>query len=186
MQVFIDLGSHFGAVLQKFTASKLYKPGCRLYGFECNPVVLAQPLDKYPAGSIIIKKAAWIENGTLDFYINRDPRFQGSSVCRDKITGQLDKDRPVKIETMDFPAWLLENFTSADEIILKMNIEGAEYTLLPAMIMNGSIKLIRRLYLRRHWHKVGIPESADVGITEALRKVPGFELFFDYNFGGQR
>lgn len=182
MQVFIDLGSHFGAIISKFIASKSYTKGCEIHAFEPNPVITENHFMRYPAGVIIHRKAAWIKDGSLDFYINHDPRVQGSSVCRDKITGDLDKKNPVKIECIDFGAWLLRSFKAFDEIILKMNIEGAEYELLPKMINDGSIGMIKKLYLRHHWQKIGFPKSIDDKLMERLSVVPGLQVFDTYCF----
>lgn len=182
MRAFIDLGSHFGAIIKKFMASKLYTSDCKLYAFEPNPRITQEHLSFYPECVNISTSAAWINDGTLDFYINDDPRYQGSSVCKEKTTGFLNKESPVIVKCFDFSEWMNREFREGDDVIIKMNIEGAEYKLIPRMIQDGSINFVSRLYLRRHWHKIGLPESVDNLMLDSLRMVDGLQVFNDYNF----
>jgi FkbM family methyltransferase len=183
MQIFIDLGSHFGAIIRKFMTSKSCSPSCKIYAFEPSPVITEETFSKYPKNVIIYKKVAWVKEGMVDFFINKNPKLQGSSVCKEKKTGKLDKEHPIKIECMDFGKWLKDNFSPNDDIILKMNIEGAEYTLLPRMVEDGSIKMIKKLYLFHHWYKIKLPKSADEDIMSKLSDVPGLTVINDeYSF----
>jgi len=51
---------------------------------------------------------------------------------------------------IDFSAWLKENVGVQDEVVLKINTEGAEYGILQRMFHDGTISLIDRLYV--WWH----------------------------------
>ena len=61
-----------------------------------------------------------------------------------------------EVEAIDFSKWVLENFTEEDFIILKMDIEGSEYKVLPKMIEDGSIKFINKLIIE--WHNWQFPQ----------------------------
>jgi FkbM family methyltransferase len=182
MNVFIDLGSHFGAITRKFIASKSYSSDFVIHAFEPNPVIPDSVFAAYPTGVIIHREAAWIVDGEMEFYINKDARVQGASIHRDKITGNLDKNNPVRIKCIDFSAWIRSNFLKTDNIIVKSNIEGAEYDLFGQMMNDGTIEYIRLLYLRRHWNKIGMSIDQDIDFVERLTKVPGLLLVNDYSF----
>lgn len=184
MNVFIDLGSHFGAITRKFMSSKLYSSDFVIHCFEANPVITPEIFAAYPAGCIIHREAAWTEDGEIEFFINHDQRVQGSSVFKEKVTGNLDKEHPVKVPCIDFSAWLKKNFNRTDNVIVKSNIEGAEYPLFTKMIENGTIDMISKLYLRRHWHKIGMPREEDACFMERLLAGGCPQVFSDYDFDG--
>jgi FkbM family methyltransferase len=184
MNAFIDLGSFRGAIIRKFIASPQYSTDFIIHAFESNPKIGEDIFKTYPSGVIVHKEAAWISDGEIDFFINKErpTRVQGSSVFKEKTTGDLDKENPLKIKCIDFSAWLKKNFTCGDNVIVKMNIEGAEYEVLNKIIYDGNMHLIRRLYLKRHWHKIGIPQSIDTKLMADLSLYSGLQIFKDYEF----
>lgn len=182
MNVFIDLGSHFGAITRKFIASKLYSPDFVIHCFESNPIIGPEIIASYPEGCIIHREAVWTFDGEIEFFINHDQRVQGSSAFKDKITGNLDKDHPVTVPCIDFSAWIQRNFTREDNVIVKCNIEGAEYAILEKMIHDGSIDIVRKLYLRRHWHKIGMDQKIDSDLMQRLTAGGCPQVFPDYQF----
>lgn len=177
--VFIDLGSHYGKVIRKFIDSKLYNKDFIIHAFEPNTNIPNSVFLQYPEMVIIHKEAAWINDGELDLFIHPNPHSEGSSICKEKITGGLNKNNPIKIKCIDFSKWLNENFSIEDDIILKMNIEGAEYTLLPKMIESGSIKLIKKLYLFHHWYKIKMEKEIDTDLMNKLSEIPNLLIFND-------
>lgn len=181
----IDLGSHFGSITRRFIESPLYHADFELHAFEGNPIITQDRFDAYPSGVEIHQYLAWTFDGAIEFYLTKgqDPRVQGSSVFREKITGNLDPENPVIVPCLDFSAWLADNFEEGDQVIVKSNIEGAEYDLFEKLIDDGTIRIIRRLHLRRHWQKCGIPEERDRALVAALEGMSDrLTLRFDYNF----
>ena len=100
------------------------------------------------------REAVWICDGEIKFYISKNE--VGSSVVRDKKTGGLNKNKPIKVPCINLGKWIMKNFNPDDYIVLRMDIEGAEYRVLPAMIKDGSIKYVNELYYEPHWNKVGV------------------------------
>jgi FkbM family methyltransferase len=182
MNVFIDLGSHFGAIIRKFMASKLFSSDFIIHAFEPNPAITSDTFDLYPPKVVVHREAAWICDGEINLYINQNPRVQGSSIFRQKTTGNLDKDHPARVKCIDFGAWLRKNFSKSDNIIVKSNIEGAEYELFDRLVADGTIEFIKKLYLRRHWQKIGMSIDQDIDFVERLVTVPGLVLFNNYSF----
>jgi len=82
--------------------------------------------------------------------LNRPPKH-GIKLCFPE-TGE--------VEAIDFSKWVIENFTEEDFIVLKMDIEGSEYKVLPKMIEDGSIKFINNLIIE--WHNWQFPQYNDL------------------------
>ena len=57
------------------------------------------------------------------------------------------------IPCIDFTEWFSQ-FKAEDEIVLKMNIEGAEFDILEKMIETGELKKVKRLFVEWHDEKV--------------------------------
>ena len=93
----------------------------------------------------------WIEDGKKDFYLGHEA---SSSLIYGKTRGRLDFDNPIEVETIDLGKWISNNFTENDYIILKMDVEGAEYEILNKMLNDGSIKYVDKLYIEFHGSRV--------------------------------
>jgi len=181
--VFIDLGSFYGSIINKFMRSPLYSPNFEIHAFEANPLFQGQQFVGYPPKTKIHRVAAWVYDGELDLFLNRDKKVnvQGTSVFREKRTGDLDPENPARVRCIDFDRWLRDNFDPSDNIIVKSNIEGAEYPLFEHLIRCGSVAYIKRLFLRTHWNKIGMAEADHCLFMEAIRKaVPSVDT--EYNF----
>jgi len=166
--VFIDLGAYRGLYIRRFRKSSFYKPDCKMFAFECNPHVTTD----YGVGVTTIRKAAWISDGELAFYVSKKSphAVQGSSVYKEKRTGNLDTNHPVKAKCIDFSKWLKDNFQPEDNIILKCNIEGAEYDILEKMIADGTITYIKETWIQWHWQRCGIPEERHRNLVRKLNE----------------
>lgn len=168
MNVYIDLGAYTGLYITRFKRSKYYTNDTKIYAFECNPHIKYIP----QSGVEYIKKAAWIYDGKIDFYVSKNnPGFvQGSSVYKDKITGNLDKNHPLKIECIDFSQWIKTNFSTNDTIYVKMNIEGSEYDILEKMIKDDTINYINKIFVSWHWQRCLIEWSRHLSLLFQLKK----------------
>ena len=164
--------------------SPMYSPDFEIHAFEANPLFNNGVFADYPKEANIHRVAASTYNGEIDVYINKDKRIniQGTSIYKDKITGNLDKDHPIKVPCIDFPLWIIDNFKSTDNIIVKSNIEGAEYPLFDKMVDDGTIHYINKLYLRRHWHKIGMTKEMDDKFMKKLQSIETLTIKGDYNF----
>jgi len=174
MNAFVDCGAFRGKALG--WARKKY-PGYKLYAFECNPKLSKE----YGNDVISYSKACWINNGQLRFYMNlKHPTIEGHSVYKNKTTGNLDREHPVIVECIDFSSWLMNNFNANDNIIVKMNIEGAEYDVLEHCLDIGSIKIIKELYIQWHHKKIPGFENRHSNLMTRLNKVESLKVFHGY------
>ncbi|WOL16313.1 hypothetical protein Cni_G25100 [Canna indica] len=119
--------------------------------------------DEYAAkkGINLLPFAAWIRNKTLSFEINRGPGNQEAEKGRG-----MGRIRPVEgsgsralsgeehaIEGFDFAAWLKRTATERDYVVMKMDVEGSEFDLVPRLSETGAICLIDELFLECHYNR---------------------------------
>ena len=172
---FVDCGSFRGKALT--WARKRYGDKCKLYAFECNPHLSCE----YGADVTTEKKALWTCDGDLRFYMNiKHPGIEGHSVYKDKTTGQLDTTHPITVHCIDFSKWLFETFSNSDHVIVKMNIEGAEYDVLEKCVETGSINIIKELFVQWHYQKIpGLSKRHEKLISD-LNKVSSLKFYNGY------
>ena len=145
-KVFIDCGGHVGESIQLFKRSKRYDSSYEIYSFE--PVEQLAKKYKHLDGIVYSDKAVWIYDGEIDFYLAAIS--DGNSLFKDKKTGGIDREHPIKVACIDFSKWVQSTFNKDDYIILKIDIEGAEFKVLDKMIRDGSIEYINSAYVE--WH----------------------------------
>ena len=63
--------------------------------------------------------------------------FTFSAVGKDEWRGLK---RVVQVPTIDFSQFISDNFEITDEVVLKMDIEGAEYAVINKMLNDGTFK----------------------------------------------
>jgi len=166
MNIYIDCGGWKGDTIEEY-----YNKNFLVIVFEPNSTYNCY----YESFNIVpLNKAVWIYDGEIDFYIGTNYSGLGSTLFKDKITSNIKDVKPIKVPCIDFSKWILDNFNKDDRIILKMNIEGAEYPVLNKMIEDGSIKYINKLIISFHHHKItSITEDEHYDL---LKKLKGIEL----------
>lgn len=171
MKVFIDCGANLGQGLLEF--NKKFKfinnEEWEVHSFEPNPdIELNFDNAKNVTGH---QKAVWVEESTIDFARgvrvnkydapnglgdNGTPGELTSVGCRiknDKIEnvdgkGQRLTDM-VSVPTIDFSKFI-EQFKNYDQVIVKMDIEGAEYQVLRHLINQDTAKIMDQLFVETH------------------------------------
>lgn len=157
-KIFIDCGANKGQSIEyalKFVLgqNKDYK----IYSFETLPLLANRLKDFYSKNPKIevFNNAVWIEDTDIKFYVS--PRStESGSILVDKLTGGLSKDAFIVLKAIDFSKWLQENVNPEDYVILKLDIEGAEYEVLSHLIQEGTIGLIDEFRGEFHKHKLKI------------------------------
>ena len=101
-------------------------------------------------------KAAWIYDGQVPFIDDG----VASCLAPDGVpllpeAMQLDPQRPRLVDCVDFAAWL--DRLNRDEIVLKMDVEGAEYAILERMVETGAIDRVGLLLIEWHPSAVVLP-----------------------------
>lgn len=179
-KVYIDLGAHKGDTVKAFKGTDEYSSDFELFAFEPNPnSKIHKKAEKH--GVTVFQKAAWIEDGTMPFYTNpKHLACQGGTLLKEKTSGGLDKKHPLMVETVDIGKWIKNNFEPTDTIILKMDIEGAEYKVLRKMVEDGSIAYVNKLYIETHYNRIGLTEDADKALFAMLAEVPTLKVDIEF------
>jgi FkbM family methyltransferase len=168
-KVFIDCGFYCGSALFNFKSTPEYTDDFIYYGFD--PVMNMERMKKIHPNVILDNKALWINDGEIDFYTSNRKGGKANGVYHNKRAG---KENDLKVKCIDLSKWLLANFDKDDYIILKLDVEGAEYELLPKMIKDGSINLIDIMYLEWHGGRVNdIKNTKTLEIVKQLQSIDG-------------
>ena len=131
------------------------------------------------------KWAAWCDNlnegyklgNNLDFIDFNIPTTGGSlpGVLYDKLSDKkkyaenLVYEEAILVECIDFSQWVKESFSKNDYIIMKMDIEGFEYKVLPKMIKDNTIQYVDELIIEWHNGMVLGYEDLDAKLKKEIR-----------------
>jgi len=166
--VFFDIGAGDGSTFQEFL--KNYDPvaNCpsgqwEAYLLEANPqfdVPLETLSAQYP-GQIHVSSstAAYSCAGQSSFYINADPTYESGPIM--SVYNYKKGKQSVNVPTINLAQLIAEHVTPEDWVMLKVDIEGAEYDVVPCLAKSDKSKLVDRMqleeqYLEGHtWFKTG-------------------------------
>lgn len=184
--IFVDLGAANGNTFENFLANG-YGPisGCNngqyeAFLVEANPRFKA-PLDdeakRHPGQAhSLASTAAYMCEAQTSFYVdtvNTATNFWGSSMSenhRDVISSGKKK---VTVPTVNIMKLIYENTIPADWVMLKMDIEGAEWDVLPCLANSPAAPLVDRLYLEEHpqsWSLTGTSNEVFQGAKASLKQ----------------
>lgn len=168
--VFIDLGAadgnSFGAFLKDSYGPVAKCPSMEWSAVlvEANPRFDAQltAISNQQNGKINLMSstAAYMCEAKTSFYldtVNTAENFWGSSMNSEAPDVQKSGQQKVTVPTMNLNKILFEQTIAADWVMVKMDIEGSEFDVLPCMAKSASSSLIDRLYLEEHKH---LPQSS--------------------------
>lgn len=144
-KVFIDCGAHQATSVENFKNNYPDSEKYEIFSFEANSG-FKKYFDKYPDVKLEIA-LVWTTDGEEQFF---NANNESSSVYKKK-SGRGQKQI---IKSINLDRYIKENFNKEDEIILKLDIEGAEYEVLEHMVENGSIDYINKLFIEWHCAKV--------------------------------
>lgn len=169
-RIFVDLGANIGRVSEKALSEEFFDVA---WLFEPNPE-LAEKLRKRFEGKPveIIEAAAWSADGTAPLYLGHplsSTLMKGKVGLENYPEFHISYEKSTKVKTVDISAWLLDRLQQDDYVIVKMDIEGAEYSVLPKFLSTGLIDLIDEL--RCEFHENRFPEiKVNSDLRAALAK----------------
>ncbi|KAG8377087.1 hypothetical protein BUALT_Bualt09G0131900 [Buddleja alternifolia] len=116
---------------------------------------------KYKKGVTLLPYAAWVKNESLFFEINSDPGHK--EMANDRGMGRIQPVQSAggstssgdvdEIQGFDFADWLMNTVSEKDYVVMKMDVEGTEFDLIPRLIETGAICLIDELFLECHYNR---------------------------------
>jgi FkbM family methyltransferase len=182
-RIFIDCGANTCTVLRAFI--KRF-PNFEFFAFEAQPELAVEGervIRELPQTKIrYFSKAVWIRDEEISFYLATQwgPNHRGGSTLVTGNTNQsaIDYESPIQVKAIDFSSWLGANFSPEDYIIVKMDIEGAEYDVLEKVVTDGNLKLLDELIIEFH-HQMndGISKKRHDALVEALRHSCRLEIW---------
>lgn len=155
-----------------------------VYAFEANPTfnsILIETKNEVVLNghtvNLFNETAAWIYDGTIVFYldtVNTDRNFWGSSLNKkhpDVVKSGINVTS-VTVKCVDI-ARLIKQYKVEDIIVLKVDIEGAEYDLLMDFFKKDVFKLIDYIAVEFHPY---IPVYSTESILMQMMNVSGVQL----------
>ncbi len=168
MKYYIDLGAYEGKSIE--WSLNEYSDFNLFIGFEPIPIFYKRIKNKFKEENRVKmhkSAASSKDKRRVRFYVNNpknsfaDKIGKGSTLLNNKNTGNIDKNKFIHVETIDFAKYIIDNFNKDDYIVLKIDIEGEEYNLLEHMVETGAIFYINKIYCEWHYHKMMKKERKD-------------------------
>lgn len=130
----------------------------------------------YAASSVHVHECAvWTKNEMKDFFISIDQWGDcGSSLCSDKRE-ILDRANPKLVPCIDFCEFIVSNFSVDDDVVVKFDVEGAEYDILESIVENVEcMKRIDSLFIE--WHGHFFPQKHEKVFKHFLNSIKEFSI----------
>ena len=172
--LFVDCGGHDGCSIRRFMTEFDPKGRFDMVTFEPNEA-FGRYYSDFPRHRLI-QAAVYDRDQTLEFFLDREDG-DGSTIFKDKLTaanggyGSLDKEHPIRVKPIDLSEWLLQNTKPSDYVILKLDVEGAEYDILEKMFCDHSIDRVAHLFVEWHWSRVGVTNHRHAHVIQTLRQL---------------
>ena len=154
-RVVVDCGAGGNSLEQLI----LDRPDFEFFAFEPNPALipgLERIAKAHPDIAVtIFSQAVWTYDGEVSLYLGHpisSTLVQGKQVPQ-KFGKQIDYTTPQMVPCIDFSQWLAKELTWEDYIVVKMDIEGAEYAVLEKALAEKTIALIDELVVEWHYKK---------------------------------
>lgn len=175
-KIYVDCGAYDGDTVEQFLNWRGHFDPEGIYSihaFEPNPIfveVLNTLVKNRPLEDIHFHpEAVWVEETVLDFAVDASDVPLGSTIMpgKKKI---WDNSLKIKVKTIDFSKWLKQ--FEGREIIVKMDIEGAEFPVLEHLIEQGTIHIPSIFLVEFHPNKVNEYTTTDkIKLIDRLSKL---------------
>lgn len=169
--IYIDLGCYDGDTVEQFRNwRQIAFPDkeWKIYAFDPNPAFAEAWLNKVDKETEFIEQAAWVESGTMELAVDVK-RPLGSTIMKSKQS-MWENSNVIEVSTFDFSEWI-EQF-KFDFVVVKMDIEGAEFPILDKMLSDGTAEIMDYLLVETHPNKVVDYTTTDANdLLDRLRQL---------------
>lgn len=159
--VYVDLGSRsYGSSIGSWFRKQYPKQNhtFEVFAIEADPTF--HPDYATRKGVTLLPYAAWVKNDTLSFEINGDPgkedeaKASGRGMGRIRPTaGKKMSGKVRRVQAFDFAEWLKQTVSEQDYVVMKMDVEGTEFDLIPRLFDTGAICLVDEVFLECHYNR---------------------------------
>ncbi len=162
---FIDCGAHCGESI--LAAKQRFGNDVITISFEPIPGLAKQlqEIHKDNPTVNIQNSAVWINDEVKKFHLSEE-YTDGSSLLNS--LNNLRDDHFLSIPCFDLSSWIKDTFSKDDYLILKLDIEGAEYEVLNKMIEDNTMGMINEFW--GEWHDMKISDSKTLDISKKVYK----------------
>jgi len=95
----------------------------------------------------VLAYATWIKNEILTLSLN----LVGGGQTQPKTVYFLILPKLSRVRGLDFADWLMKTLTEEDYVVVRTDVSGVEFQLLPKIINTSTIFLIDELFLECHY-----------------------------------
>ena len=163
-KIFFDCGTHYGEGLRQFSDMFQMNEEWKIHTFEANPVTYEvfknRRLPHLGNNIQAYNYAVTTYDGEIDMYIEspdteiRDTGQGSSIVSKDKWNPQDGilkfKEELVPVPCIDLSKFLELHTSEDDFIVMKLDVEGAEYDILDKMLEDMTLHRISHLFVEFH------------------------------------
>lgn len=163
-KIFFDCGTHYGEGLRQFSDMFQMNEEWKIHTFEANPVTYEvfknRRLPHLGSNVMAYNYAVTTYDGEIDMYIEspdteiRDTGQGSSIVSKDKWNPQDGilkfREDLVPVPCIDLSKFLELHSSEDDFIVMKLDVEGAEYDILDKMLEDMTLHRISHLFVEFH------------------------------------
>uniref|UniRef100_A0ACD5YZK5 Uncharacterized protein n=1 Tax=Avena sativa TaxID=4498 RepID=A0ACD5YZK5_AVESA len=159
--VYVDVGSRsYGSSIGSWFRKQYPKQNhtFEVFAIEADPAF--HPEYATRKGVTLLPYAAWVKNETLSFEINGDPGKEDEAKANGRGMGRIRPTAGKKmsgevrsVPAFDFAEWLKQTVSEQDYVVMKMDVEGTEFDLIPRLFDTGAICLVDEVFLECHYNR---------------------------------
>lgn len=171
---FIDCGANIGQSVE--WALKVFKDyEVIVNSFEPLPLNFNIIKEKFSQDDRVVVKQLAVSTsyGNSTFYCQNTGARTGSTLVKGKL--YLNENESIQVETIDLADWLKKNVSKDELTILKIDVEGMEYKILPHLLENNIQGLIDYWLIEYHSSKIPISQviaqQVELNVTNSVKYV---------------
>tara|TARA_A100001201_G_C4087399_1_gene200967 strand:+ start:283 stop:903 length:621 start_codon:yes stop_codon:yes gene_type:complete len=164
-KIFIDGGANKGQSTESFLREWPNSEEFEVFMFEPN----SKSPKIYGDKTTLIKKAIWIYDGQIQFH-EKNPSSEGNTLLMEKVYLENKIYRTKTVDCISLSDWIKSNFSKEDYIILKLDIEGAEYEVMRHLEENNIFDFVNIFFCEIHGLKCGKSYEESMELVEICHK----------------
>lgn len=151
-KVLLDCGANIGQSYEWFMKNREDSDEYEVHCFEPVPSFKHHFENK---NLTFHSDAVWVEDGIIDFYDKTtEPIGRLSSTLYKHKRDNAGQGTRTTVSCIDFSKFIKDNFELSDYLIVKMDIEGAEYNVIEEMLESKTFEYIDEFYVEFHGGKI--------------------------------